>query len=105
MAIDYIVIAKEWRDKINGNSYFSARIENTVENKVYALAYQYGYGDQYKHEAIKRLQEEGEIVLNYRCVSDLPVKFIKIPNCKKRDTVAYGKFSIKDSYKNLKELL
>ena len=105
MAIDYIVIAKEWRDKINGNSYFSARIENTVENKVYALTYQYGYGDQYKHEAIKRLQEEGEIVLNYRCVSDLPVKFIKIPNCKKRDTVAYGKFSIKDSYKNLKELL
>ena len=105
MAIDYIVIAKEWRDKINGNSYFSARIENTVENKVYALPYQYGYGDQHKHEAIKRLQEEGEIVLNYRCVSDLPVKFIKIPNCKKRDTVAYGKFSIKDSYKNLKELL
>ena len=105
MAIDYIVIAKEWRDKINGNSYFSARIENTVENKVYALPYQYGYGDQYKHEAIKRLQEEGEIVLNYRCVSDLPVKFIKIPNCKKRDTVAYGKFSIKDSYKNLKEVL
>tara|TARA_A100001035_G_scaffold271745_1_gene260259 strand:+ start:3082 stop:3399 length:318 start_codon:yes stop_codon:yes gene_type:complete len=105
MAIDYIVIAKEWRDKINGNSYFSARIENTVENKVYALPYQYGYGDQYKHEAIKRLQEEGEIVLNYRCVSDLPIKFIKIPNCKKRDTVEYGKFSIKDSYKNLKELL
>ena len=105
MAIDYIVIAKEWRDKVNGNSYFSARIENTVENKVYALPYQYGYGDQYKHEAIKRLQEEGEIVLNYRCVSDLPIKFIKIPNCKKRDTVAYGKFSIKDSYKNLEELL
>jgi len=37
MAIDYIVIAKEWRDKINGNSYFSARIENTVENKVESI--------------------------------------------------------------------
>ena len=105
MAIDYIVIAKEWRDKVYGNSYFSARIENTVENKVYALPFQYGYGDQYRYEAVKKLQEEGEIVLNYRCLSDLPIKFIKIPNCKKRDTVAYGKFSIKDSYKNLKELL
>ena len=90
MAIDIIVTAKEWRDKTYGNSYFSAQIESTKDSKVYRLPYQYGYGDQYRYEAVKKLQEEGEIVLNYRFLSDLPIKFIKIPNCKKREVIEFG---------------
>ena len=42
----YLVIAKEWRDKINGNSYFSAQIESTSNNKIVSkLRFQYGYGN------------------------------------------------------------
>ena len=42
--------AKEWFDKINGNSYFSCVITldyGTSEAKEYKLPFQYGYGDHY----------------------------------------------------------
>lgn len=91
MAIDIIVTAKEWRDKIYGNSYFSAQIESTKDSKVYRLPYQYGYGDQFKHEAIKFLRENN-LIFQGRvwAFSDLPIKFIKIPNCKKREVIEFG---------------
>ena len=55
------VTAKEWFDKANGNSYFSARIE--IDSKLVAmLPYQYGYGDQYIHEANAYLAEHGYII-------------------------------------------
>lgn len=38
--------AREWFDKVNGNSYFSATIE--VDGQpVHKLPFQYGYGDHY----------------------------------------------------------
>lgn len=40
------VQAKEWFDRINGNSYFSARV--FLNDKLVAtLPFQYGYGDHY----------------------------------------------------------
>lgn len=49
---------REWYDKINGNSYFSARI--WVDGEVVGvLPFQYGYGDQYQYEAGRWLVEEG----------------------------------------------
>lgn len=42
--------AREWFDKANGNSYFSARITTdygTPECKEYKLPFQYGYGEHY----------------------------------------------------------
>lgn len=45
---------REWFDKVNGNSYFSARI--WVDGNIVAtLPFQYGYGDQYLYEAQKWL--------------------------------------------------
>ena len=55
----YIVVAKEWRDKVNGNSYFSAQIESTEDGSKTKLPFQYGYGDQYKYEAVRELVKEG----------------------------------------------
>lgn len=54
------VNAKEWRDKINGNSYFSARAtlnfgESSEVNIT--IPFQYGYDEQYKTEAFKAIQE------------------------------------------------
>ena len=50
--------AKEWFDKVNGNSYFSARIW-VDGGQVAILTFQYGYGDQYLYEAQKKLLELG----------------------------------------------
>lgn len=52
--------AKEWFDKVNGNSYFAGII--TVDfgmptEKQFKMPYQYGYGDCYRSEAIKTLKE------------------------------------------------
>lgn len=49
---------REWFDKVNGNSYFSARI--WVDGEIVGvLPFQYGYGDQYTYEAQKWLLSEG----------------------------------------------
>jgi len=49
---------REWFDKVNGNSYFSARLW-VDGGEVAILTFQYGYGDQYLYEAQKKLLELG----------------------------------------------
>ena len=48
-----IITAKQWFDKINGNSYFAAKIE--LENTNLYIPFTYGYDEAYLHEAIKLL--------------------------------------------------
>jgi len=48
--------AKEWFDKINGNSYFSCNI--IVNGKlVHTLPFQYGYGSHYEELALQWLKD------------------------------------------------
>lgn len=49
---------REWFDKVNGNSYFSARIWING-GQVAILPFSYGYGDFYIYEAQKKLIELG----------------------------------------------
>ena len=49
---------REWFDKVNGNSYFSARIW-VDGGQVAILPFQYGYGSQFEYEAQKKLLELG----------------------------------------------
>lgn len=49
---------REWFDKVNGNSYFSARIW-VDGGQVAILTFQYGYGSQFEYEAQKKLLELG----------------------------------------------
>ena len=54
--------AKEWFDKVNGNSYFSAQIiidYDLPTYQKYFLPFQYGYGDSYQWQSLKHLQEIG----------------------------------------------
>lgn len=56
--------AKEWFDKINGNSYFSAVITLSFglkNQKQFKLPFQYGYGESYKYKALELLKKEGLI--------------------------------------------
>ena len=51
--------ALEWFDRINGNSYFAGKVilnYGTDNQMTLPLAYQYGYGDQYKYEALKAIK-------------------------------------------------
>ena len=49
---------REWFDKVNGNSYFSARMW-VDGGQVAILPFQYGYGSQFEYEAQKKLLELG----------------------------------------------
>lgn len=54
------VRAKEWFDKVNGNSYFAGVIVIDDE-KTISMPFQYGYGDQYIQEAKAVLTEHNYI--------------------------------------------
>ena len=57
------VVAKEWRDKVNGNSYFSARVIVNLDEMgnglVYYVPFQYGYGIDYIYASLRVLNERG----------------------------------------------
>ena len=42
MTYQFIATTKEWRDKVNGNSYFSSVVEDLEGNVVLKLPFQYG---------------------------------------------------------------
>jgi hypothetical protein len=51
---------KEWFDKVNGNSYFSAQVVinyGMPNAKIIFLPFQYGYGDHYKYMAVEELNK------------------------------------------------
>ena len=52
--------AKEWLDKVNGNSYFSA-VAVLDDVVVAVLPFQYGYGDHYIDMAFADMQASGAL--------------------------------------------
>jgi hypothetical protein len=60
--------AKQWFDRINGNSYFSGSIvlnfgqDNQLE---FLMPFQYGYGDYYIQKAMETLKDAGHIETQY----------------------------------------
>ena len=82
--------AKEWFDRVNGNSYFAGTIK--VNDKVYLMPFQYGYDTQYEQAAKKLLTEFNVISCEYgqslrRYCLDNGIEygaFIKT-KCKKRE--------------------
>ncbi len=85
--------AKEWFDKVNGNSYFSAEIVTNYgmdDAKMYVLPFQYGYDDHYKHMAAKELFEQG--IISTEKFWELREQGIIVRaniqhNCKKRELI------------------
>jgi len=60
--------AKEWFDKINGNSYFCGTItlNYLMDNEeTFLMPFQYGYGSQYEQEAQKTLNQFNKISSNF----------------------------------------
>jgi len=60
--------AKEWFDKINGNSYFSGTITLNYgmnNEETFFMPFQYGYGSQYEYEAQMTLNQFNKISSNF----------------------------------------
>lgn len=89
------VHGKTWFDSVNGNSYFSARVEiDGVE--VARLPFQYGYGDQYLYEALEALkklelipQDAGSL---FRFANENKIALYRVLETSlKRDVTGWGK--------------
>lgn len=89
--MQYIAITKEYFDKVNGNSYFSTRIEDVENDRMFILPFQYGYGTQSEHETKKVIK-----CFN-KNVSWNDIKFIKIDRCLKREVKQHGQ-GIEENY-------
>ncbi len=77
------VNAKEWFDKLNGNSYFNAEIIinfGLKNNRIITLPFQYGYGDHYRHMAFEAIKKE--------------LNCFKVIDCKISYWRAYEKYNI-----------
>ena len=86
--------AKEWRDKINGNSYFSAVviINYGLKNaKEINLPFQYGYGEHYQSVTLQEIKKEfkglieGGALWSFCNNNKIILRANKKENCLKRD--------------------
>ena len=92
------VTAKEWFDRINGNSYFSAHIKINGEF-ITALPFQYGYGEQYLDSAKEELVKRGiisadkmQLLWSYAYENDIILVKNKHTRCLKREVKSWGKW-------------
>lgn len=96
--IEVSVEVKEWRDKVNGNSYWSSRVSNSEGGVILTMPMQYGYGDHGLDETFKalaRLQafpscEARFSVHSYCEAHNIKYTYNKHENCLKRDVKSFG---------------
>lgn len=63
-----IITAKEWIDRLNGNSYFAVKIE--LENETLFIPFTYGYDAAYLYASIKELQKNNVIPSSIKTMYD-----------------------------------
>jgi hypothetical protein len=87
--------AKEWFDRINGNSYFAGSIVLNFgqDSQVqFTMPFEYGYGDFYIQKAMQTLNDAGLIEAKYTSeLRDLGIilRTNMQRNCKKRELMQY----------------
>ena len=89
--------ALEWRDRVNGNSYFAAKVTLNFgmrDQRSFDINFQYGYGDYYKAEAMRELQNRGYIkaderggLWRYCQENNIILRASKQTGCLKRDLI------------------
>jgi hypothetical protein len=88
--IKYVIHAKKWRDKINGNTYHSAQILKTENNLMIASSFTYGYGDQFIQTASERMKKQGWIKERLKGIDLQQIHIIVEDDCKKKDVISHG---------------
>jgi len=94
------ITVKEWFDKVNGNSYFSAQatINYGMKNAVTLyFPYEYGYGNHGENQVWNTIKKSFKIndirpfPFSYCEENKIIYRYNKIENCKKAEIIAYGK--------------
>lgn len=85
----------EWFDRINGNSYFAGNVTvnyGMADEFKFYLPFQYGYGNQYEHEAGTQLSKRGYLpcfegygLPRYCRENNIILRSSLIDKCKKRE--------------------
>jgi len=93
------VNCKEWFDKVNGNSYFAGTVTvnyGMKTEKTFNMPFQYGYGDQFRHEAWNTLKKnkvikmpENMSIWQYCDDNKIIERYHLQTNCLKRDLMYY----------------
>lgn len=87
--------AKEWFDKVNGNSYFAGYVTinyGQLDAQKINMPFQYGYGDSYQYAAFKALNEAGHITATHTAelrASGIILRSNIQRGCKKRELMQY----------------
>lgn len=98
------ITAKEWFDKVNGNSYFSAHVVINWQlpgQTMFKIPFRYGYGDHYKEIAMQELLKRKLIpghdsdafrqaLWRYCDDNKIILRCDKHEKCLKREVVAFG---------------
>ena len=94
------ITAKEWFDKVNGNSYFSARLTINYGMKnshQIFMPFQYGYGSQYEWVSIEQMAKElnlkkiKELSDLWRMKKQIILRSHIDRGCKKADVIEWGR--------------
>ena len=86
--IKYVAHSKKWRDKINGNTYFSVQITDLKNNEIIKVPFQYGYGDHFKSITLNQLCKKDN-TSKFSLYHDF-IKWIDQDNCKKKEVLNWG---------------
>lgn len=94
------ITAKEWFDRVNGNSYHSVRTVinyGMKDERALVSPFQYGYDSAYLQTAAKELQKAGLVEMDERTAlwrycedHNIILRTSKIDKCKKREVVEFG---------------
>tara|TARA_R110002126_G_scaffold84218_2_gene204801 strand:- start:200 stop:532 length:333 start_codon:yes stop_codon:yes gene_type:complete len=94
--------AKEWFDKVNGNSYFSGTITlnfGMKNEETFLMPFQYGYGSQYEQEAKAILTQFNKISTEYESLyTYCKRKTIKLNSSIKKDCLQRELNEIENQY-------
>jgi exopolysaccharide biosynthesis predicted pyruvyltransferase EpsI len=88
--IKYVIHAKLWRDKTNGNTYHSANVLDTKRHLMLPVPMHYGYGDQFIQSASNAMLKNNWIDKHLVGIDYKDIHFIVEPNCKKKDVHDFG---------------
>ena len=88
--IKYVIHAKKWRDKVNGNTYHAARVLDTQAQLQIAVPFQYGYGDQFISSSSNEMIKHGWIKEKLSGTDFLNIHIICENDCKKTDVKKWG---------------
>jgi len=88
------IAAKQWFDKVNGNSYFAALVTinfGMSDAKEIKVPFQYGYGDASRSESLRQLQmdgilpNDGTLYDSFFQENNIIIRYNKQTGCKKAE--------------------